>query len=274
MKSRNQLVLSCVLALAICVPAFAVNIDGVTPNFSTNQLTITGSGFGTAIPKVDVDGKPLTVISNTATMIVTNLPNLSPATYLLTVSAAGSTEGFVVTLGTSGPQGPQGPQGPAGLQGPAGPTGPQGPQGPQGQAGPPGISVGYDAYNFNTVLLSVEGTVIASAPAISTAGTYYVSATATVGVANGDAVACWIGSVQDGDVSTEAESTTPAVQSLGISAAPALNAGDQLYLACESGIGQSSFYNGGFTATLVNKANNTEQRNGNSKTHLPPALYR
>lgn len=280
MKSRKQYVLSVVLALALCIPALAgvgFNVQSAVPNYNTNQVTINGTGFGSQTPKVDLDGQPLTVVSHTSTQIVANLPTLGPGSYLLTVTAGSSTSPLVLTLGTSGPQGPQGPQGPAGAAGPAGPegpSGPTGPQGPQGQQGPAGISVGYHAYNLQSALLT-QALQLATTPAISTSGTYYVNATATVGVASGDAVGCWIDSAQDGDISTYAESSASYYQSLNISAAPYLNAGDKLILYCQSSIGQSYYLNGGFTATLINNANNNAKPGkGSFGNNLKPIVNR
>ncbi|HTZ95244.1 MAG TPA: IPT/TIG domain-containing protein [Terriglobales bacterium] len=274
MKSR-KFVLSCVLALALCVPALAgvgFNAQGAVPNYTTNQVTINGTGFGSGIPKVDLDGQPLTVVSHSSTMIVADLPTLGPGSYLLTVTVGSSTSPLVLTLGTSGPQGPQGPQGPAGAQGPQGPAGPTGPQGPQGTQGPAGISVGYTAYNLNTVQLPGTQVVIASTPVLSTTGFYYASGNATVVVGSGDNVLCWIDSAKLGFLSFGfAQTAGPGVQSLSVSAAPYLNAGDQLQLVCESGIGESYFSNGGFNANLVNNSNNsTLPGRGNTKMNVKP----
>jgi collagen triple helix repeat protein/IPT/TIG domain-containing protein len=117
------------------------------------QITIFGSGFGTSIPLVTLEGVPVTVISSTATSIVIGIPaGVVPGSYLLAVAPAptGPLGGrsyaeFDLTVGAVGPQGPQGipgqqgPPGAVGPQGVPGPTGAPGPAGPQGATGPQGV---------------------------------------------------------------------------------------------------------------------------------------
>jgi hypothetical protein len=112
-------------------------------NASTGQLTITGTGFGTA-PTVHLGSASPTIVSSTTTTVIVTPPaNLNPGSYGLTVSntATSQTGSFIVTIGAVGPAGPQGQEGipgPIGLTGPTGPAGPQGPQGVQGPVGPTG----------------------------------------------------------------------------------------------------------------------------------------
>jgi len=116
-------------------------IVSAVANFQTNQITVTGSAFGTATPSVALDGAALQVVNHSATTVVANLPNgIMPGGFLLTLTNNnnGYKTTFDVTLGTAGPQGPQGLQGPQGPQGSEGPAGPQGPQGQQGAQGPQG----------------------------------------------------------------------------------------------------------------------------------------
>ncbi|WP_313901039.1 IPT/TIG domain-containing protein [Occallatibacter riparius] len=135
-------------------PKKAPVIVSAQANFVANTITITGNNFGTKAPTVTLDAATLTLVSNTNTQIVANLPGgILPGSYHLTVHKAENGKGhddnddksdvanLDVTLGVQGPQGPQGiqgPQGPQGIQGPQGPTGPQGPVGPQGPTGPTG----------------------------------------------------------------------------------------------------------------------------------------
>jgi len=123
--------------------SLAPEIVSAQVNSSTGQLTIMGSGFGTA-PTVQLGSVSPTIVSSTTTTIIVTLPtNLNPGSYRLTVNntVTSQTGSFVVTIGAVGPIGPQGlegTQGPIGLTGPAGQAGAQGLQGMQGPIGPPG----------------------------------------------------------------------------------------------------------------------------------------
>jgi hypothetical protein len=77
---------------------------------------------------VDASGKQLSA----------NLPELTPGTYLLTLTTGPWLVQFAVAVDgyQTGPAGPQGPAGPVGVPGPAGPAGPAGATGPAGPAGP------------------------------------------------------------------------------------------------------------------------------------------
>jgi collagen triple helix repeat protein/IPT/TIG domain-containing protein len=136
-------------ALGVAVPALGAEfvINRVEVDDAAGLVGIHGLGFGTDVPLVTLEGTPLTVVSNTNTQIVVNLPaGTVPGTYLLRViQQVGSgpfgglsSAAFNATIGEEGPVGPQGPAGPAGPQGVPGPQGPDGPQGPQGAAGPQG----------------------------------------------------------------------------------------------------------------------------------------
>jgi hypothetical protein len=267
MKSFKPSLLSCVLALAICVPALAAigfNVQSAAANYNTNQIIISGTGFGTGAPKVDLDGEPLTIVSHTATMIVADLPSLPAGSYLLTVTAGSKTSPSVLTLGAAGPQGSQGPAGPQGAQGPQGPAGPAGPQGPQGVQGPAGVAIGYHAFNTTSTGLTPTPVALATAPAISTAGTYYLSGSASILVSAADSVSCWISDYSGFILSLEATAVVQGLenaQTLRLSGAVSLPANDELSLVCRSGTGNgySNFYDGGFTATLIDNANNGSQ---------------
>ncbi|MGD0215471.1 MAG: IPT/TIG domain-containing protein [Terriglobales bacterium] len=270
MKSRKQSLFVCLLALAMCVPVLAnvkPVIDSATPNYATNQLTIVGSNFGTGTPAVDLDGTVLTLVSHTATTIVATLPTVAAGSYVLSVKVSAATGTFDLTLGAAGPQGPQGPQGPAGEQGPAGP------QGQQGAQGPAGISVGYSVYEPNELAITSSYSLIASSPSISTAGFYYISGSATIGLANGDYVGCYVYSIFDGQVSNFSE-VGPGLAPYGTYAPVNFNgayylfAGDQLQLWCVSDY-NSIFLDGGFTATLVNSSNNQSQAKAVKKRGMP-----
>jgi hypothetical protein len=133
-------------------------ITSAVPNTATSQLTITGSGFGTA-PTVQLNAASATVVSSTATTAVVTLPNLNPGSYGLTLtnSTTGQIGTFVVTIGAVGPAGPAGAMGVQGPQGPAGATGPVGVQGPTGATGLPGPTGPQGPSGATNVLADLSG---------------------------------------------------------------------------------------------------------------------
>ena len=143
--------LKAVLLLA-SFPAFAAGVVPVVNsgaiNYSTNQVTLAGSGFEPSryAPTLRFNGALVSVTSFTNAQIIAKLPaGTSPGTFnLIVTNSSGNSTGFDMTYGAAGPQGPQGPAGPAGAAGAVGPrgstgaTGPQGPSGPAGATGPQG----------------------------------------------------------------------------------------------------------------------------------------
>jgi IPT/TIG domain-containing protein len=264
MASHKHLLFVCLLAFAICVPVLANAkpiIDSATPNYATNQLTIVGSGFGSLTPTVAIDGKGATVISHTPTQIVVSFPSgIGTGSYLVTVTASGATGSFDLTLGTAGPQGPPGPQGVPGSQ---------------GQQGPPGVSVGYHGFAFNTLQIGTSQLLFAQAPALSTTGYYYVTGMAQLQVAGGDLVGCEIASQNSGNFASPAITNIAGYQTVSVAGQGQLGAGDVLYMFCVSyATGNSYFYNGGFTAVLVNTDNNVTllpEAKGQAKKQLRPS---
>jgi IPT/TIG domain len=242
MKKLNLLL--CLMAL--CMPVLAnakPTIDSATPNYATNQLTIIGSGFGTLTPTVAIDGKGATVVSHTPTQIVVDFPSgIGTGSYLVTVTVSGATGSFDLTLGTAGPQGPPGPQGAPGSQ---------------GQQGPPGVSVGYHGFGFNTSSVSPSPLIFAQAPALAATGFYYVTGMAQLQVVGGDLVGCEIASQNSGNFASPAVTNVAGYQTVSVAGQGQLGAGDVLYMYCISyATGNSIFYNGGFTAIMVNTDNN------------------
>jgi Collagen triple helix repeat (20 copies) len=141
-------------------------ITSAVTNFTTGQMTIRGSAFGTVLPSVKLDGMVATVVSHTVTMVVCNLPSgIGPGSYLLQLTNNSPNPAlsvfFAATMGATGPAGPTGPHGPTGPQGPAGATGPQGAVGPQGPQGPSGVvAVAYGGgYVANPVPGFVSGSI-------------------------------------------------------------------------------------------------------------------
>jgi hypothetical protein len=131
-------------------------IAGVTVNYTTNTLTITGSTYCTfAAPAVTLDGVKLTVKSFNKTTIVAQLAAIpAPGTYLLLVIDRLFVGDFDLTVGATGPQGPIGLTGPTGPKGATGATGPTGPDGPAGPAGPSGFGLVYSAAILNSGALT------------------------------------------------------------------------------------------------------------------------
>ena len=118
-------------------------INSGTINYSTNAVTITGSGFEPAktAPTLKFNGNAIAVSSFSNTQIVAKLPAGIPAgTFNLSITtSSGDCVQFDMTYGAVGPQGPVGPAGPVGAVGPRGLTGATGPKGPIGEQGPQGL---------------------------------------------------------------------------------------------------------------------------------------
>ena len=127
--------------------ATAVTIQSASISYTTNELTIHGTGFDPSrvAPTVTFNGTRLTLVSFATSLIVANLPTgTGVATFqLIVTNSTGGTASFDVTYGAAGPTGAQGPagaNGASGAQGPQGPAGPQGSIGPQGTAGATGAA--------------------------------------------------------------------------------------------------------------------------------------
>ena len=148
---RSLMLAAAGLAVCLLAPAATtaqpLTIHRAEVDEIAGTITITGSQFGLATPTVTFDGVPVSVVSNTPTEVVINLPaGTTPGTYLVTISQSPLpgriyTDSFGVTVGAEGEQGatgPAGPSGPQGVVGPSGPSGPQGSSGPQGPSGPTG----------------------------------------------------------------------------------------------------------------------------------------
>ena len=94
MKNARNALLPVVLILSslLTIRAYAASaptIVSAVANFQTNQLTITGSNFGTDVPRVTLDGSKLQVVSNSPTTVVATLPTgTNPGGYLLTLTDA------------------------------------------------------------------------------------------------------------------------------------------------------------------------------------------
>jgi hypothetical protein len=127
--------------------AFAAQIPAVNNgviNYTTSQITLTGSGFlpGKVAPTVLFNNIKLTLVSDTATQIVASVPaGIAAGTFNVSVTNSQGNSGTIdITYGATGPQGPAGPAGAPGPAGPAGATGATGPRGSAGAPGAPGAS--------------------------------------------------------------------------------------------------------------------------------------
>lgn len=140
MLCTRHLIVACMLVSTIVSPrtiqsarAAAVAPAPVILSASTtaSTLAVKGSNFlpGTAGVTLGSFG-PLTVVTQTATQLIANLPGAIPAgDYTLNVqigTKAGNSAQSVVMIGAVGPQGPKVDTGATGAQGPVGPQGPVG----------------------------------------------------------------------------------------------------------------------------------------------------
>jgi hypothetical protein len=188
---RKFISATCLLLSVIPVPAAAATtispvVNSVVVTYSSNEITVTGSGFlpAATAPTVLFNNTKLTLVSDSNTKIVAHLPSVVVAgTFNLTVTNSQANKFvFAVTYGATGPEGPAGPAGAKGAEGPAGPTGPQGPKGP---AGAPGGVLSYATAQTSTpVTLPYASAADIAAITLPNAGTYIISGNESLG--NGD----------------------------------------------------------------------------------------
>ena len=140
----HRIVLAITLVAAIGViradspHAPQIQASTIAVNVTPNQITVTGSNFGTGLPLVTLDGTPLAVLNFTDTALVAQLLPLPPGTYALVITDSQTRQTGVstATVGAVGPPGPTGSAGPQGAVGPQGPQGTPGVQGGQGHGAP------------------------------------------------------------------------------------------------------------------------------------------
>jgi hypothetical protein len=163
------LALSVLMAGAAAQPQLVVTKVVV---HADQNMTIYGSNFlkkGDEQVRVWLAETQLTLLSAAlpAEILVALPRDLSPGTYLLTVSRGPATtenDTFAFTFGAVGPPGPEGPTGPQGERGETGPQGMQGPIGPQGLPGAPlssinslaGLSCEFDGKAGSVEILQSE----------------------------------------------------------------------------------------------------------------------
>ncbi len=271
------LIVSGLVATPAAYAATAPVIISAVANFQTNQLTITGSSFGTTAPTVRLDGSTLQVVSNNATTVVASLVSgTNPGAYLLTLTNAttGLRGSFDVTLGTTGPQAPQGPQGAPGVPGLQGPPGLQGAQGPVGPQGPPGMSVGVYYETNYYVYLSGSGTLVAQ-NSVQTSGFYFVSASALLSIDTNDGAAYCYDTLGSYNSPRQYGGSNLAgyYQQASITDAVYVKAGDSIQVWCYgyNGDGASYVYNAALTSTLINSASIDPMMRRGTQRHAPPA---
>jgi hypothetical protein len=275
------LTISGLLAAQAAFGAAAPSIVSAVADFQTNQLTITGSKFGSASPKVALDGAALQVVSYSSTTVVATLPtNTNAGAYLLTLTNSndGIKATFDLTLGTAGPQGPpgiQGPQGPQGAQGPQGVQGPQGAEGPPGPQGPSGMSVGIFADASSLYMPAQPGALIAQ-NIVPTSGTYFVSASALLVIDYYDGEGYCYDRLGSSYVQRQYGGANLAGYTLQASITDSVyvNAGDSIQLWCYSyyGDGYSFVYNAGLTSTLINTVSTGAKGQSVHRPANPPGL--
>ena len=129
------------IGMLAAAPAMALGqgilpiVTMVSENSAATEITINGTGFGSAKPSVTLAGTNLTIVSFSGSTITADLPTgTAPGSYLITIEN-NSTHLPGVFAATLGAQGLQGVAGPTGLQGPPGSQGVPGLQGMQGAAG-------------------------------------------------------------------------------------------------------------------------------------------
>jgi len=98
------------LGLANFAESDPPSITSAQPNLSTNTIAISGTGFGSVRPTVNLSTTPLTVTSFSPTAITATLPTgLNAGTYALVVTSNSpptSSAVLDVTIGAVGPAGP------------------------------------------------------------------------------------------------------------------------------------------------------------------------
>jgi len=285
MKNTRSALFPVVLILAslLTIPAYAAAepaIISAVANFQTSQLTITGSNFGTAAPKVTLDGSKLQVVSNSATTVVAALPTgTNPGGYLLTLTNAtdGLKVAFDVTLGTAGPPGPQGLPGPQGVQGAQGPQGPQGAQGQEGSQGPAGISVGIFAEASSVYVIGYPGTLVLQ-NTVQTSGTYFVSASALLSIDYYDGAAYCYDRLASNSAPRQYGGSNLSNYTLQASITDSVyvNAGDSIQVWCYGyyGDGDTEVDTAGLTSTLINTVTTRPGKRRGQQQAPPPGPAR
>jgi hypothetical protein len=149
-----------------------------------------------------------------------------------------------------------------------------GPQGLPGAQGPAGLSTGVTAGNETHI--PVDGgpgdpIIIMTAPAVSTSGVYYLSATITFQIADGDYVGCQF---TPGSAESTAEEIGPApatmFETMSLNGAVSLSAGQAPAIACIDANSNATTQSGegDLNAVLISSSS---QGNGNPSARPQPS---
>jgi hypothetical protein len=156
----------------------------------------------------------------------------------------------------------------------------RGAAGTPGTPGPAGISTGVSTTSNTVVPVNVGNTLIPvmGTENIPTSGQYYVNASIMLTVGAGDGVACIAAEngTEVGNFATVGDVPNLSYQTVSITDTLYLPAGTLLSVLCSdyNSVSQTSFYNGGLTATLIDSDNpTTSVSHANVKPlKLPPLL--
>ncbi len=157
-------------------------------------------------------------------------------------------------------------------------VGPQGPAGPTGPQGPAGVSVGTSGSSSTAVSLAAPQslTPVLGTAAVPSSGTYYVSASVMLIVAQGDQVACILSDQlgEQGEFATVGTAPNQAYATIPLSAEMSVSAGDhpEVYCTGYSGSAVTEFYDGAITATLINSPTGNAHPAAAARPALPPGL--
>jgi hypothetical protein len=138
--------------------------------------------------------------------------------------------------------------------------------GPPGPQGPAGISTGVSGTSGTSVPLNTAQSLVTvfSSAAAPVSGTYYVSASVMLIVAQGDTVACILADNNgaQGAFATVGPVPNQTYETIPLSQAISVAAGDSVRVECTGYTANTntSFYDGGITATLINSASGNGPR--------------
>jgi hypothetical protein len=139
----------------------------------------------------------------------------------------------------------------------------RGAAGAPGTPGPAGISTGVSTSSNTSVPLNTGNTLftVMSTGPVPTSGQYYVNSSIMLTVGAGDGVACIAeeNGTEVGNFATVGDVPNLSYQTVSITDTLFLPAGTVLSVQCSdyNSVSQTSFYNGGITATLIDNDNPT-----------------
>jgi hypothetical protein len=150
--------------------------------------------------------------------------------------------------------------------------------GPQGPPGPAGLAVGASGISGTPITLD-QAQVLApvlSTTAVPNNGTYYVTASIMLIVAQGDTVACIFsaGGAEQGVFATVGPAPNQTYMTLPLSAPLSIPAGGTAVVQCADYTSNpaTSFFDGGITAVQINSATGNARPATPARHALPPKL--